>query len=140
MRPVRITTALLATSVAMLAFAASANAFSVTFFQSPSGNIGCAIGGGGVRCDIREHSWTTPPKPATCDVDYGQGVAVGRGGQANFVCAGDTVLDPDAGVLDYGERISHHRFRCSSKTSGMRCVNRKNHHGFFLSRDEVRLF
>ena len=118
MRPVRMTTALLATTVAMLAFAASANAFSVTFFQSPSGNIGCAIGGGGVRCDIREHTWTTPPKPDTCDVDYGQGVAVGRGGEANFVCAGDTALDPDAGPSNTASGSRTNRFRCSSKHDG----------------------
>ena len=45
------------------------------FFQSPSGNIACAMGGGIVRCDILEHSWSPPPKPSSCDLDWGNGVA-----------------------------------------------------------------
>jgi hypothetical protein len=109
-------------------------------FQSPSGNIGCILSKRGVRCDIREHSWPTPPKPSSCDVDYGQGVAVDGHGRASYVCAGDTVLDPSSPTLGYGDRISKGRFRCASKTKGMRCVNRETKDGFFLSRDSVHLF
>ena len=49
-------------------------------FQSPSGNIGCIMFEGGARCDIDKHSWTPPPRPASCSdqVDYGQGLAVSR--------------------------------------------------------------
>ena len=127
-----------AAALAILAPSASAK---FTFFESPSGNIGCVINGGGVRCDIQRHSWPTPPKPSSCDVDYGEGVAVGkRDVPASFVCAGDTVFTPDAEVLPYGERIRIKRFRCASKQKGMRCVNRDNKHGFFLSAQDVRLF
>jgi hypothetical protein len=109
-------------------------------FQSPSGNIGCYIYKKGVRCDIREHTWPTPPKPANCDVDYGQGVGLGEHGRADYVCAGDTALDPSSPVLGYGDRISKGNIRCASKTKGMRCVNLDTDNGFFLSRDVVRLF
>jgi hypothetical protein len=109
-------------------------------FQSPSGNIGCYLDKKEVRCDIREHSWPTPPKPASCDVDYGQGVAVDQHGRADYVCAGDTALDPSSPVLNYGDRISKGNIRCSSKTKGMRCVNLDTNDGFFLSRDVVHLF
>ncbi len=109
-------------------------------FQTPSGNIGCILSKRGVRCDIREHSWPTPPKPADCDVDYGQGAAVDGHGRASYVCAGDTVLDPSSPVLGYGDRISKGEFRCSSKTKGMRCVSLDTKDGFFLSRDVVHLF
>src|SRR5829696_9110960 len=62
-------------------------------FQSPSHNVGCYVANGkSVRCDIREHTWPTPPKPSNCDVDYGQGVGLGSG-EAGYVCAGDTALD-----------------------------------------------
>ena len=71
---------------------------------------------------------------------WGYGVAVGRKGAANFVCAGDTVFEAGEPVLGYGERQIKNRFRCSSKQKGMRCVNTKNKHGFFLSRDTVRVF
>lgn len=119
---------------------ASAKFLHYKLFKSPSGNIGCAISKKDVRCDIREHSWPTPPKPSSCDVDYGQGVAVGQHGRAGYVCAGDTVLDPSASVLGYGDRISKGNIRCASKTKGMRCVNLDTKDGFFLSRDAVHLF
>ncbi len=119
--------------------AATANA-SLVGFQSPSHNIGCYMDGHGARCDIREHSWPTPPKPSSCDVDYGQGVAVGRHGPASYVCAGDTTLDPNHDVLDYGDKIKRGRFKCKSKRVGMKCVNTRNGHGFVLARDEVKLF
>ena len=108
-------------------------------FQSPSGNIGCAITTGGVRCDIRERSWEAPPKPPSCELDYGQGVTVGRRGKGRFVCAGDTALGVGP-ELGYGEKIRRGRFRCRSRPAGMRCVNRRNGHGFFLSRTRVGRF
>jgi hypothetical protein len=126
-----------AAALAVLAPSASAK---LKFFQTPSGNIGCLMGAGAVRCDIREHSWTPPPKPPSCDVDWGFGVQVGRQDPGSYVCAGDTVFDPGAAVLQYGERAVKNRYRCTSKQKGVRCVNTKSRHGFFLSRDDVRLF
>jgi hypothetical protein len=109
-------------------------------FQSPSGNIGCVIGRqGGVRCDIRNRDWRPPPKPASCMLDWGFGLTVGRRGRARFVCAGDTVLGQGR-RLAYGDAIRRGRFRCVSRRSGMRCVNRRNGHGFNLSRQRARRF
>jgi hypothetical protein len=127
-------------AIVLVVVAPAAPAKKLEFFKSPSGNIGCLISGGGVRCDIRNHRWPTPPKPSSCDVDYGFGVQVGKHRRGSYVCAGDTVLDPGADVLGYGERIRAKRFRCASKQKGVRCVNRRNGHGFFLSAQDVRLF
>jgi hypothetical protein len=129
----------------LLTAASSTSAASAKFpkifqFQSPSHNIGCVLDKHFVRCDIREKTWPTPPKPASCDVDYGQGVSVGQHGRADYVCAGDTALDDSVDVLGYGDRISKGNIRCSSKTKGMRCVNLDTKDGFFLSRDVVKLF
>jgi len=129
-----------AAALSLVLLPGSASAAKYKQFTTPSGNIGCIMGGGAVRCDIREKSWEAPPKPSYCDVDWGFGVAVGRKGPANFVCAGDTVFEPGEPVLDYGERQIKNRFRCTSKQKGMRCVNTKNKHGFFLSRQTVRVF
>jgi uncharacterized protein DUF6636 len=109
-------------------------------FQSPSGNIGCEIARRVVRCDIKSRAWTPPPKPANCDLDYGQGLAVGRHGKGSFVCAGDTALDPSAHKLRYGRSIRDARMRCVSKRTGMRCANHRTGHGFFLSRESYRRF
>jgi hypothetical protein len=108
-------------------------------FQSPSGNIGCYMDGKGVRCDIVERNWAPPPKPPSCDLDWGQGVMVGRHGKAEYVCAGDTTINEEQ-VLGYGESISRGRFRCVSKETKMKCVNERSDHGFKLSKDRVRLF
>jgi Family of unknown function (DUF6636) len=121
-----------------LVAAGSAQAF--VMFESPSGNIGCIIGKlDGVRCDIRAKSWTPPPKPSWCDVDWGGGVQVGRRKRASFVCAGDTVLGGDR-TLAYGTSIRRGRFECFSRRTGMRCVNHRSHHGFRLSRQHAGLF
>jgi hypothetical protein len=63
-----------------------------TGFSSPSGNVGCFIEVDYVRCDIGEADWSPPPRPADCEFDYGQGIALERGGRAEFVGAGDTSL------------------------------------------------
>ena len=138
MKRALLATVLSAAALALIPAAASAR---VKFFQSPSGNIGCVIGGGLARCDILEHTWSPPPKPPSCiDGDYGNGVEVVGGHPGRYTCAGDTVFSPHNPVLGYGEKIRKNRFRCKSKTSGMRCVNRKSKHGFLVSRESVRLF
>jgi hypothetical protein len=136
----RLAISLLACAALAAATAPTASA-KFTFFQTPSGNIGCVINGKGARCDIQRHSWPTPPAPPSCiDLDYGEGAVIGKHGPGEYVCAGDSVFSPDAEVLPYGERIRAKRFRCASKSKGVRCVNRRNDHGFFISRAEVRLF
>jgi hypothetical protein len=130
-----------ALSLAALLAATSGASAGLKQFQSPTHNIGCVMIAQAVRCDIRHHQWPTPPTPPSCELDYGQGVAVGKKDRpASYVCAGDTALDPTAPVLDYGNRISNRNFRCASKTKGMRCVNKHTKHGFFLSVETVHLF
>ena len=135
----RLAFSLLLALAALAALTATSSA-KLVGFQSPSHNIGCYMSGKGVRCDIKEHSWPTPPKPPTCDVDYGQGVAVDRHGTADYVCAGDTALDPSNPVLGSGEKKKTGRFKCKSTQIGMQCLNKRNGHGFLLSRDDVELF
>ena len=133
----RLATALIVAAAA-LAVTASAK---FEFFETPSGNIGCVISGKGARCDIKNHGWPTPAPPPSCmDLDYGFGAEVFKHGPGSYVCAGDTVFSPTAEVLPYGDKIRKKRFRCASKSKGVRCVNKRNGHGFFISREEVRLF
>jgi hypothetical protein len=138
MKRFAITLAIAAAALALTVPGASAAKFK--FFKTPSGNIGCVMGGGAVRCDIKQKSWEAPPKPSWCDVDWGFGAAVGRKHKANYVCAGDTAFELGEPTLGYGERQVKNRFRCTSKQKGIRCVNTKNKHGFFMSREQVRLF
>ena len=110
------------------------------FFRSPSRNIGCVIAGGAARCDIRNRDWEPPPKPPDCQLDYGQGIAIGSSFRAEFVCAGDTALDPSFRPLAYGDDSQVGHFRCSSREDGVTCTNTNTNHGFFLARDRYRLF
>jgi hypothetical protein len=129
---------LAATFLAVLVCAAPASAY--TFFETPSHNIGCVISAKyGARCDIRERAWTPPPKPRSCELDWGFGLNVGRRGLGSWVCAGDTVFGGKK-VLGYRESIERGRFRCSSYRNGVRCVNTRNDHGFRLARRFARWF
>lgn len=111
-------------------------------FSSPSHNIGCVLAGGTARCDIRKRDWSPPPHPASCSdqVDFGQGLTVGRSGRATFVCAGDTALNPTGPVIAYGSNSKVGDIVCASRISGMTCTNAATGHGFFIARDRYRLF
>ena len=110
------------------------------FFSSPSGNIGCSLSGTGAVCEIAQHSFAAPPKPADCDLDYGTMVAVGAAETASFLCHGDTAFLQDAPVLDYGAQMSNGRLVCSSTRTAMACSTLDGTHGFELSRAAYRLY
>lgn len=108
------------------------------FFLSPSKNIGCALNETAVRCDIRDRGWTPPPRPASCEVDFGQGLTIVGTSPASMTCAGDTAIVGDA-VLDYGSVVTRGDFECRSETTAMRCRNVKSGHDFSLSREGFTL-
>jgi uncharacterized protein DUF6636 len=130
---------LVALAAVLGALVVAGPASAAVFFHSPSGNIRCVIAAKSLaRCDITKRDWSPPPKPRTCPGDWGNGLEVLFRGKGRFVCANDAV---DAGrALPYGESITRGRFRCSSRRSGMRCVNTRNRHGFALSRERARRF
>jgi hypothetical protein len=104
------------------------------FFRTPSGNIGCASDGSFLRCDVGTGLVPRPPRPAGCELDWGFGLSLGKTGRARVVCAGDTVLGQGR-VLAYGTSWRKGAFSCTSRRSGLRCVNARGR-GFFLSRSE----
>jgi hypothetical protein len=108
-------------------------------FKTPSGNIGCSFYEGEARCDALDYSYTPPPQPTDCDLDWGHAVSVSDDG-AGFVCAGDTVFDPDAHVLAYGQTRRVGDLVCESAESGVTCTHEPGGHGFTISRQHYRLF
>jgi len=116
---------------------APSGAAALTGFSSPSGNIGCYLDRNGVRCDIAKRTWSPPRKPASCHLDYGQGIALAS--RARFVCAGDTALGAKH-TLAYGRTIRAGRYSCTSSSAGMTCRNRVTGHGFTLARQRYRIF
>jgi hypothetical protein len=132
----------LALLLVALALPAVAPAATLRFFHSPSGNIDCLVSSYQARCDIRSHTFTSPPKPARCDLDWGQSIAVGKASRrGGFACIGDTVRDPTgkAKALAYGRTLHAGTLHCTSQTAGMRCANARGH-GFLVGRASYRLF
>jgi len=112
--------------------------FGPRFFQTPSGNIGCYLDARAARCDIRQRDWSPPPAPASCQLDYGQGLIVTASG-ARLVCAGDTALGGRA-TLDYGEQAQRGRIRCDSEESGITCTDTGSGRGFTIARQSYEIF
>jgi hypothetical protein len=112
----------------------------IIYFASPSRNIACALHDGSARCEIRQKEWTPPPRPPSCNLDWGYAVSVGRHDRGRFLCAGDTVRMNNERVLPYGRDVGQGAIRCTMRVSGVRCVNTRNGHGFFLSKEKARLF
>jgi hypothetical protein len=110
----------------------------LTTFSTPSGNIGCVMDPGYVRCDISERSWESPAGPADCELDHGHGIEISDEQRARFVCAGDTTLGAED-VLEYGEASRVGPYRCVSAAAGLNC-QAESGHGFFLSKQDYELY
>jgi hypothetical protein len=98
-------------------------------FQSPSGNIVCRIaqnrymvGGGSAMCQV---------------VSALQGAFVQSGKAA---VTGGSISNPSGRILAYGKSLQVGNFGCVSAEAGMTCKNAATHHGFFASRERVRVF
>ncbi len=136
----RIALSLSLALVAVAAFASAANA-GLVGFQSEDHKVGCYLSGKYARCDVKGPKWQAPPRPASCELDWGEGVVVDRHGAAGYVCAGDTTLDPNHEELAAGDKAKRGRFKCRAKDAAtIRCVNTRNKHGFVVSRDAVDVF
>lgn len=112
-------------------------------FQSPTGNIHCAIysfnGRTEARCDLWDYTPSFTRPPAGCDLDWGMAFAVGASGKGVLACVGDTVRDPGNPVLPYGEAVSLGGISCVSAKTGMTCTNAEGH-GFSVARAKQRVY
>ena len=61
------------------------------------------------------------------------------GGQAAFVCAGDTAL-VGGQPLAYGKSVSAGALVCDSAESAITCRDTATRHGFSIAREPYRLF
>lgn len=129
--------------VASLMLASPAVAEDFIGFQSPTGNIHCAMyifdGRAEARCDLREYSPSYTRRPAGCDLDWGMAFAVGASGKGVLACVGDTVQDRRNPVLPYGEAVSLGGISCVSAKTGMTCTNAEGH-GFSVAKAKQKLF
>jgi hypothetical protein len=108
-------------------------------FQLPSGNIHCALWEGRLRCDALAFTYQRPPRPRGCDLDWGGAVEMGARGPAAVLCHGDTIANPAAPVLGYGQAWQGPGMACTAATTGLRCTNGEGR-GFEMARARLRLF
>jgi Family of unknown function (DUF6636) len=108
-------------------------------FRTPSGNISCFGESTFIRCDIARTSVKPPPKPRSCEFDWGNAFGLGQRGRGHRLCVSDSTFGARQ-VLNYGRTIRiGRRLSCTSRRIGLTCRNSAGH-GFFLSRDAIRPF
>jgi hypothetical protein len=148
--------------VAALALALPASSLAkplhgLRFFHTADNNIACGLVKptkknkrkhrsrlpGEARCDVKTHTWTAPPRPSNCDLDWGFGVVVGDRGFSNYVCAGDTVADAGSPIMAAGSSITLGPYTCTvpvAAVTTVQCQNNRTLHGFQVSADAVTLY
>lgn len=128
--------------LALSAICLMASTFVWAEFQSPSKNITCKDFGTEVGCYISQNTAKKPalPKPADCDLDWGDMFYVGKTGKASLECHGDMPVNTSgATTLAYGKTIKGNGWSCTSQKTGMTCKNSQGH-GFTLSRAKQTVF
>ena len=115
----------------------------ISGFQTPSGNIFCAYLSfeqeRSLRCDISRTTNAPPPKPASCELDWGFSFGLTPRGKGRRLCVSDTPMDPSFKKLAYGRTWKRGPFTCRSRTAHLRCTNPRGH-GFKISRSKQTLF
>jgi hypothetical protein len=111
-------------------------------FQSPSGNITCALfsygGDDSVECEVAEHDWVAPPQEPGCHLNWGSRILLNQPAGALFACYGQELPAPER-TLGYGSTWSVGAITCDSETAGMTCTDSSTGHYFFVSRQTWRL-
>ncbi len=126
-------------TAAALALPATAHADTQNF-QTPSGNIYCALDSTGVACDISEYTYTPPPPPECGKhIAWGNRFVLEPGQPGAIHCHGDTLRVPGERTLGYGQSISAGTLSCVSEQSGMKCTDSSSGHYFRVSRDSFNL-
>lgn len=129
--------------LAATALAPTVHADGLEFFQTPSGNIACAIGPmpqtAFAGCEIRERVFSLPPRPEPCMGAWGKRFNLHQGAAAQMVCNSDTILAATYPVLEYGQSRSFNPITCESQETGITCTDTRSGHFFRLSRDSYEL-
>lgn len=129
----------LAVFIASAGFSLSARADMSDGFQMPSGKIACQIFEGILRCDVLDNLAPLPPRPKSCDLDWGHAFTMGQKTKSHLLCAGDTVMNRNLPVLAYGKSWKKQGFSCQSSPTGLTCRNTAKK-GWFLNRLQQKLF
>jgi hypothetical protein len=140
MRTLRTVKVLVLSLAAIAAFSAVvASSASAKRFVTEDGNISCFQRAGFVRCDITKHKWTAPPKPKSCEFDYGSTVYLDDK-TAGFGC----VSDATGAITQYpaGTKFMTGPNTCRiRKNSKVKCLHKDGAdvHGFIVGKKSYQL-
>jgi hypothetical protein len=134
--------AMVVAATAALAIASPATARADShYFQSPSGNVVCAIDDGSATCDISDSTYQPPP-PLICVKQIpptGSRFILTAGNPGTIVCPGDSLRVPVQPALDYGRTVSAGPITCDEEPSGLKCTDTGSGHFFQLSKNAYNL-
>lgn len=114
-------------------------------FTTPSGNISCGMTGSArqvsLACDVIQHAYPLPPRPASCHLNWGSGwLSIGAGRVAQGMCLGGPPFDPVSSVLPYGSRLRHGSLACRSESAFLACADVRTGHGFAVNRTTLKTY
>jgi hypothetical protein len=110
-------------------------ALSLTSFKLAGGSVGCVIGGGSVRCDVANQTWTAPAQPASCTQSWGTGIVLINSSAAHlpqFACGGSSALRPGAKSVPSGYDDTVGGITCQVRGFGINCFA-TDKKGFIIS-------
>lgn len=108
-------------------------------FTTPSGNISCGmIGPAGtatLACEVLQHAYAAPPRPASCHLNWGSGwLSIETHTVVRGLCLGGPPFDPISSVLPYGSTLRQGTVACRSESAFLACADVNSGHGFAVNR------
>lgn len=127
---------------ALVATPAPARAETYYRFQSPSGDIGCAMGSLGNKafasCEVIDHASAAPPRDR-CEGNWGDRITLNQGTPPTLVCSPDALRTSDLPALSFGSAWPVNTISCVSEPTGITCTDAATGHYFRVSRDSYEL-
>jgi hypothetical protein len=117
----------------------------ITEFTTPSGNISCGMTGSAgsvsLACDVLQHAYAVPTKPASCQLNWGSGwLSLEVGKVVQGLCLGGPPFDPVSTVLPYGSTLRHGSLACRSDSAFLACADVTTGHGFAVNRTTLKTY
>ena len=86
-----------------------------------------------MRCDIAQFSYTPPPRPESCEFDWGGAFAIEPDASVRFLCVSDTTLSPDHPKPAAGTSVAIGHSVCAVEAESIDCTVDQTDGGLMLS-------